>query len=64
MPKSFHWKQGNFFSLHSQVKYIVNMRSCGKGKYQSTDNTKIGNERGSSYQKNEEISGWMAHMEA
>ena len=32
-----------------------------KGKYRSTDNTKIGKEKGNSYRKNEEISGWEVH---
>ena len=32
-----------------------------KGKYRSTENKKIGKERGNFYQKNEEISGWKAH---
>ena len=33
-----------------------------KVKYQSTNNTKIGRERGNTYRKNEEISIWKAHI--
>ena len=37
-------------------------RPHGKEKYQSTDNTNIGKERGNSYWKNEEISRWNAYI--
>jgi hypothetical protein len=38
------------------------MSPRGKGKYQSTQNTKIGIKSGNSYQKNEEVSGWIAQI--
>ena len=43
--------QISVLTMHNIVK-----RPHGKGKDQSMDNTKIGKERGNTYQKNEEIS--------
>jgi hypothetical protein len=43
--------------LPSSVSFrLVCLWSAWKGRYQNTDNTKIGKERGNSYRKNEEIS--------
>ena len=56
----------NVVSYKWVIKNEFKKWPCGKGKYQNTDNTKIGKERGNSYWKNEEIPGWKAHkhMEA
>ena len=54
---------------HTQIItriYETGMWLCGKGKYQSMDNTKIGIKRESYYKKNGEVSRWKAqigHME-
>ena len=46
---------------HGLCHKLYLLRPHGKKKYQSTDKTKIGNKRGNSYRKNEEISVWKAH---
>ena len=39
-------------SLHQLFVYVkLNVRICGKGKYQSMNNTKIEKEKGNSYKK-------------
>ena len=47
---------------YSYIIYVINLETTWKGKYWSTDNTKIGKERVNSYWKNEEISRWKAHI--
>ena len=49
---------GTEFKIIFLLKKFYNLRPCGKGKYQSTNNTKIEIERVNFYQKNEKISRW------
>jgi hypothetical protein len=68
-----HQDNETYLKLHKAISQILEQlffhitkeiipETTWKGKYHSMDNTKIGKERGNSYQKNKEISRRKAHL--